>query len=310
MAQARNYVFTVNHGLMADGVNYQDDFRLIDFEAQKFVKFAVYQLEVGDDSGLEHFQGYLECIGKKSIKQLHTIPGLERAHFEVRRGTASQAITYATKEDTRVDGPWFFGEAKEQGKRNDLENIKLLVENKTPLVDIWDAHFSSMVRYHRSIKEYKRIKTPVRNHITRIYIIIGKSGIGKSRLAREMAPEAYWKPNTKWWDDYDGQSDVVWDEFTGQYPFRDLLRILDSTPLSVESKGSTVQFVADLVIFTSNFHPKDWYHPDHVGHRWDDSPLNRRIREYGEIIHLSAVPTKYYDNPIGVSPVLNLERGQ
>ena len=42
-----------------------------------------------------------ECIGKKSMKQLHQIPGLERAHFEVRRGTAGQAIAYATKEDTR-----------------------------------------------------------------------------------------------------------------------------------------------------------------------------------------------------------------
>ena len=85
MAQARNYVFTVNHALMADGVNHIDRLALLDFEGQKHVSFAVYQLEVGEN-GVEHFQGYLECIGKKSMKQLHEIPGLERAHFEVRRG--------------------------------------------------------------------------------------------------------------------------------------------------------------------------------------------------------------------------------
>lgn len=306
MAQARNYVFTVNHALMADGVNHIDRLALLDFEGQKHVSFAVYQLEVGEN-GVEHFQGYLECIGKKSMKQLHEIPGLERAHFEVRRGSGAQAIAYATKMDTRVDGPWYYGEAKEQGKRSDLEDIKKLVEKRAPLVDIWDAHFGSMVRYHKSIKEYKRIKTAVRTEFTRIIIIVGKSGIGKSRLARQMAPDAYWKPNNKWWDDYDGQSDVVWDEFTGQYPFRDLLRILDSTPLSVESKGSTIQFTAHLVIFTSNFLPEDWYNPDHVGHRWDDSPLNRRIREHGEIIHLSTVTRRYLDNPPGVSPFLRLE---
>lgn len=193
------------------------------------------------------------------------------------------------------------------GKRNDLEDIKKLVEEKRPLVDIWDAHFGSMVRYHRSIKEYKRIKTPVRQHITRIIIIIGPSGCGKSRLARSMVPDAYWKPNNKWWDDYDGQSDVVWDEFTGQYPFRDLLRILDSTPLAVESKGSTVQFVADTVIFTSNFHPKDWYNPDNVGHHWEDSPLNRRIREYGEIICLAPQGGWGPPPPLGVSANMNLD---
>ena len=136
---------------------------------------------------MEHFQGYLECIGKKSMKQLHEIPGLERAHFEVRRGSGAQAIAYATKMDTRVDGPWYYGEPKEQGKRSDLEDIKKMVEKRAPLVDIWDSHFGSMVRYHKSIKEYKRIKTAYRTEFTRIIIIIGKSGVGKSRLARQMA---------------------------------------------------------------------------------------------------------------------------
>jgi len=78
-------------------------------------------------------------------------------------------------------------------------------------------------------------------------------------------------------------------------------------PLSLGSKGSTVQFTSDLVLFSSNFHPQDWYNPDNVGHRWDDSPLNRRIREHGEIIHLSAVPRRYHDNPPGISPLLRLE---
>lgn len=120
-----------------------------------------------------------------------------------------------------------------------------------------------------------------------------------------MAPDAYWKPNNKWWDDYDGHGTVVWDEFTGQYPFRDLLRILDSTPLSVESKGSSIQFVADTVIFTSNFHPKDWYNPDSVGHVWDSSPLKRRISEYGEIICLWPEDDRKGPPPPGVSANLN-----
>ena len=77
----------------------------------EYVKYCVYQLEVGAE-GTEHFQGYMELSGKHSFKKLHLIPGLERAHFETRRGTAAQAITYCTKLDTRVSGPYHVGEPK------------------------------------------------------------------------------------------------------------------------------------------------------------------------------------------------------
>lgn len=176
------------------------------------------------------------------------------------------------------------------GKRNDLLDIKKLVDDGAPLVDIWDAHYGSMIRYHRSVKEYKRIKTPKRDWIPRVIIIIGPSGVGKSRLARQMAPNAYWKSAGKWWDDYDGQSDIVWDEFRGAYPFGELLRVLDSTPLTLETKGSSCQFVGDLIIFTTNFHPSQWYDEDSIRVCWNDSPLRRRIEEFGEYIYLNSRP--------------------
>jgi len=40
--------------------------------------------------------------------------GFERAHFDIRRGTQREALDYVTKRDTRVDGPWFHGEPREQ----------------------------------------------------------------------------------------------------------------------------------------------------------------------------------------------------
>jgi hypothetical protein len=35
----------------------------------------------------------------------------------VRRGTQAQAVAYARKDDTRIDGPWQHGQLKEQVKR-------------------------------------------------------------------------------------------------------------------------------------------------------------------------------------------------
>jgi len=279
MSQNRNWCFTVNN---PEGQ--------LDPEADGWsvhISYVTWQLELSE-SGTEHFQGYLECIGKKSLAQLKALPGLETAHFESRRGTQAQAINYAQKVDTRIEGPWVWGEPKEQGKRSDLIDMKRQIDDEAaPLTQLWDNNFGSMIRYHRSFKEYKRIKTPKRDWLPTIIIIIGPSGVGKSRLARELFPNAYWKPNNKWWDDYDNQATVVWDEFKGHYPYQDLLRVLDSTPLTVETKGASVQYVADTICFTSNFHPSEWYNPDTIHFAWEDSPLRRRIREFGHIIDLT-----------------------
>lgn len=281
MSRGRNYVFTANS---PDGV--------LDPETDGWdvhVSYVTWQLEVGE-SGTLHYQGYIECLGMKSMRQLHELPGLEGAHFEIRKGSQEQAIAYAQKRDTRVEGPWEWGTPKAQGKRSDLLEIKRKVDDGYALERVWDEHYGSMIRYHRSIKEYKRIKAPKRAWVPQVFVIWGPSGSGKSRLARELFPDAYWKPLGKWWDDYDQQSTVVWDEFKGQYPFQELLRVLDSTPLLVETKGSHTQFVADTIVFTSNFHPSEWYSEDSVKFTWADSPLNRRLREFGEYIYLGSPP--------------------
>jgi len=40
----------------------------------------------------------------------------------------------------------------------------------------------------------------------------GPTGTGKSKTARETAPDAFLKTNTKWWDGYDQQDDVLLEE--------------------------------------------------------------------------------------------------
>lgn len=279
MAQrARNYMFTINFG----GAEVT---QLLPEEFPAWVSYAVWQLEIGESRTM-HYQGYLECVGMRSMTQIHTIPGLETCHLEVRKGTQAQAEAYCTKQDeTFVEGPWRYGERKEQGKRSDLLDIKQAVDEGKPLTYIWDSHYGSMLRYHKAVKEYKRIRTPKRDWIPQIYILIGPSGTGKSQTARSMFPDAYWKPLNKWWDDYDSQDDIVWDEFSGQYPFRELLRVLDSTPYTVETKGGSAQLVARTICFTTNIDPSDWYDAFNIRQDWHTSPLKRRLDEFATFIH-------------------------
>ena len=76
--------------------------------------------------------------------------------------------------------------------------------------------FGLLSRYEKGFKNYKRINARPRDHAMEIVIIIGPSRTGKTRQAKEMAGEdVYYKDRSKWWEDYEGQHTVVWDEFYG-----------------------------------------------------------------------------------------------
>lgn len=107
MSRARNYMFTINFG---DAQVTE----LLPEEFPEWMTFVVWQLECGDE-GTMHYQGYIECSGKRSYAAIQAVPGFEGCHLEVRRGTQAQAIAYCEKnDDTRVDGPWRHGEPKQQ----------------------------------------------------------------------------------------------------------------------------------------------------------------------------------------------------
>lgn len=253
---SRNWCFTLNNPTTVD-LPFDDS-----------VQFAVWQKERGEN-GTEHLQGYIE------FKKVRKLAGLKKlfptAHFEPRRGTQQQAIDYCRKDDTRIEGPWQFGEPKAQGKRNDLEEIKRKLDSGCSIIQIAEEHFSDFVRYSKGFREYKRLKTIKRDWKTEVVVYWGPTGAGKSRKAYEENPGAHWKSNSMWWDGYDGHETVVIDEFYGWLPFNILLRILDRYPLTVETKGGHVEFVAKKIVITSNHRPEDWYK------NVDVSPLMRRL---------------------------------
>jgi len=94
-----------------------------------------------------------------------------------------------------------------------------------------------------------------------IVVYWGKTGVGKSRRSWDEATlSAYPKdPNTKFWDGYQGQDNVVIDEFRGTIDIGHVLRWFDRYPVIVEIKGSSVPLKATKIWITSNLHPSCWY---------------------------------------------------
>lgn len=77
--------------------------------------------------------------------------------------------------------------------------------------------------------------------------------------------DAYPKcPISKFWDGYDGQKNVVIDEFRGDIRIAHLLRWFDPYPRNVEVKGSSVALAAERIWITTNLPPESWYPSESV----------------------------------------------
>lgn len=263
MAQSRNWIFTINNpGDLKPEVAFAPGY-----------KYLIYQLEQGEE-GTPHYQGY---VAFKSNKRLAALKKLSKeAHWEPRRGSHSQARDYCSKEETRVKGPWTFGVEPEQGKRTDLDEVKEAIDAGASMADVAQNFFSQFVKYERGFRSYINTKATPRDFKTKVYVCYGPTGTGKSMYAANTCKDPYWyfpQPDGKWWDGYQGQEDVIIDEFYGQILWSTLLRLLDRYPLTVEVKGGTHNFAPKRIFITSNKQPIEWY-PNKVE---QFSTLGRRL---------------------------------
>lgn len=286
-ARARNICFTVN-------VLDDNDLRELDPSTWPHCTYCVCQLEIAPTTGQLHWQGYAEFSQQVSFSALHAIDGLETAHFEARKGTTKQASDYCKKEGALA--PYVeWGTLSSQGARSDLVAVFEAAKSTTRLREVAEEHPAAFIRYTRGINAVRSLFQPKRDWPPRLFFYIGRSGCGKTRAASAHSAEAYWKPPGRWWDGYDAHEVVICDEFYGSsMPFSDLLRLCDRNPLSVETKGGSVQFLAKTIIFTSNQHPQHWYNAEktHQG-PWANNPLKRRIDEFGELHEWSDVTGQF-----------------
>lgn len=286
-----------------------DNTPLLDPSTWDKCTYCIYQLELTPTNNSLHYQGYIEFSAPRTLKQLRELDGIEGAHFEQRHGTAQEAKAYCEKNDeTKIDGPWEWGQISQQGKRTDLEAVFSMARRHATQREIAEAQPATFIRYNRGINAVRTLYAQQRDWPMELHFYIGPSGCGKTRAAHELYPGAYWKTAGKWWDGYDGQEVVVLDEYYGHWmSFSDLLKLTDRYPLNVETKGGMVAFVSKKLIFTSNQPIEQWYNAEktHQG-PWETNPLNRRVKEFGTVHNMGVVhpPMEYHapqdDDPFSI----------
>lgn len=74
------------------------------------VKCAAVQKEKCPDTAREHYQGFLMLTKPMRLMSIKAILQCESAHLEKTKGTPQQAWEYCVKDDTRIEGPWTYGD--------------------------------------------------------------------------------------------------------------------------------------------------------------------------------------------------------
>jgi hypothetical protein len=213
------------------------------------------------DPWTPHLQGYVYFANARTmsaIKKKTTV----RIHLEPAVGKAEDSRRYCTKEDT--EGFYEMGTMPEQGKRNDMALVKDIVMEGGTMDDVVRVASNYQVgRWGEWLMKYQPV--PPLDRELDVYWYWGATGTGKTWAAlheAEAEEGGYWmsSKNLRWWDGYQGQKNIVIDDFRADFcPLHELLRYLDPYPCRVEVKGSSFWFAPRRIWITCPYPPHDAY---------------------------------------------------
>lgn len=249
MAQGKYWIITdFNHE-----INY--DTAVHAFWTSKNIVWSKGQLEMCGDTQRLHWQF---CIGFEKKVRLRTVKTVlgDQVHAELCRSDA--ANNYVWKDETSQGRRWEYGSLPL--RRNSSRDWQRIWDDAVR-GDFKDIDPQIKVCHYNALRRIAMDNMKGEGIEKEVNVFWGPTGVGKSRRAWDEAGlDAYPKiPTTKFWDGYQGQGNVVIDEFTGQIEITHILRWLDRYPVLVETKGSGTVLKAKKIWITSNLPPSDWY---------------------------------------------------
>jgi len=298
-------------------------------EDWQHLRYAVWQLEIGEE-GTVHYQMYLNFKNAVSGAFVVALEGLEGAHVELRKGTKQEAAQYCWKDESRLEGPFWFPNEEDvrafvkrgAGARTDLQSLASLVASGATNRVIAQEMPVMIIKYQRGINDLRGALVDAGARGAEIDSIVywGPSGTGKSRrllLECPPGPDWFWVMKGKWFNAYDGQAGLVFDEFTDAWcSYGDMKKLLDVYPHKVETKGGVVEMRAWRFRFSSNHHPRNWWRGRPGKEPWEEDPLRRRLRlirpmtvpYIGPAVVCVDEPTDYVD-PYDIAPLVADQAG-
>ncbi len=182
MSKTRNYCFT----------SYRDQHPNHDQ-----CRYIIYQRERCPTTGREHWQGTIVFQHAIKWNSVGRRLGDPNAHIEPCQDLAA-SIRYCSKSDTRVDGPFEFGDKPAVGREKGWWTQKTELE-------LWKEEPDWMLRHYSGVRAFQSLTTPPPKErpTPQVHVYIGPPGTGKSWTARQLG-DYYIKPSGVWWDGYRG----------------------------------------------------------------------------------------------------------
>ncbi len=253
-------------------------------EVFKNHKYLILGLERCPSTDRDHIQGYVYYTNPRSFQSVRKL--LRPAHVEVARGSPASNQAYCSKDQTVSES----GKLPIKGKRSDLEEVHTLAKNQMRFDDLVEEIGYVAFKYEKfynRIYEYYYSKNT--NYLKKKIIIYhGETGTGKTRRVHEShGNDLYVAFDFKWFDGYNQQRAVLFDEFTGHDNLLGwMLRLTDGYHIQVQVKGGTTSWMPEFIYFTTNLCPRtEWF---------KDSPKSMRdafFRRVTEIVHVGFIST-------------------
>lgn len=238
--------------------------------AGEHVIYACGQFERAPSTGRKHFQSYAEYKQPQTGRKAAQRAGLpDGTHFEAARGRPDQCRDYCRKPDTAIPGTFievgvWRGEHERQGNTKPMAAFYEDVKAGVPLHKLLWEQPELFNRAYKITGLLAGLAPRLPRHPVRVYLFVGGTGTGKTRRATGCEHGRTWissfTGSSTWFTGYMGHEIAVLDDLrdsTLQLPY--LLRVLDRYELHVEIKGSTVPWIPQCIIATSNLPLRDWY---------------------------------------------------
>lgn len=221
--------------------------------------WAICGYEVCPTTQTPHLQCYIALKNATTlsalIKRWHSKSGSKRWHFTIANGTADQNLTYCSKEGNFFE---IGTRPKGQGKRVDIDEVKVMVMAGKPLREI--APQTSGLQSLKFAETLCKYVEKQRAWKTEVYWLFGSTGTGKSETAHFLCPpETRWtnpKGDGRFWEGYDAHENIILDDYRRDFcKFHELLKIFDHYPYRIEVKGSSRELLAKRIFVTSPLDP-------------------------------------------------------
>lgn len=246
-----------------------------DILAKDDVTYLILGLENCPSTGRLHWQGFIYFTNDRTVNSVRKkLPNIGYVQAMYYKSWPKRAANYCAKNENLV---MEVGECPSQGKRKDLNSIKLMVKNGDDLYKVIDECDNlQQIQYAEKLFKYRNLqmKRPIKK--IDIIWIMGPPGSGKSRIVHELEDDLYQPITAKWWDGYNGQKAVLLDDFRSNWcDYNYFLRLTDMYPLTVEVKGGSYPAMWDKVYITCPHSPEKTFR--YIESIEDNKQVLRRI---------------------------------